>query len=103
MKRLFLLVGILAALVPMAVAAATPTYRVTGTDQAGNTTVLYCDAAKHCHSEYGYVYGDPTTVTGGLSKSKPAARGYTWAYVGPVSATCRPDSTVTGLELLCTW
>lgn len=78
------------------------TNRITGSDQNGATTVLYC-AGNYCHSVYGYIYGDPTAVTGGLSRVVPAARGYTWKYVGPVVATCQSDASVVGFELVCSW
>lgn len=83
-------------------ASATDTrWRITGTDQSGNTTVLYCTGTSNphaCNSVYGYVYGDPRTVIGGLSRGKQAARGYTWVYVGPVSTTCEDNP-----DLLCVW
>src|SRR6267378_301931 len=103
MKRLFVtVVALLLTLQPTTVTATTLTNRVTGVDQSGNPVTLYCSGA-HCHDTWGYIYGDPRTVTGDLWKVKPAARGYTWAWVGPVTATCQPDTTVVGFELVCSW
>lgn len=87
---------------PVTVEATTLTNRITGIDQNATTTVLYC-AGAHCHSVYGYIYGDPTTVTGSLSRSVPAARGNTWKYAGSVVAACQPDASVVGFELACSW
>jgi hypothetical protein len=101
MKSVFLaLLAVIAFNIP--VSATTLTNRITGVDQSGNATTLYCSYA-HCHSVWTYIYGNPKTVTGDLWRVAPAARGYTWRWVGPVSATCQPDTSVVGFELVCTW
>lgn len=101
MKSVFLaLVAVVALSVPAS--ATTLTNRITGVDQAGNPVTLVCSRA-HCHDIWGDVYGNPTTVTGDLWRVAAAARGYTWRWVGPVSATCKPDTSVVGFELLCGW
>jgi hypothetical protein len=100
------IVGIIVGLAMMMTVASahatTLTNRITGVDQNANPVTLMCSRA-HCHDIWGSVYGDPTTVTGDLWKVQAAARGYTWRLVGPVNATCQPDATVVGFELLCLW
>lgn len=103
MKRLLLVASLaLLALQPVSISATTLTNRITGVDQSNNPVTLYCSGA-HCHDTWGYIYGDPKTVTGDLWRVAPAARGYTWRWVGPVSATCQPDTSVVGFELACSW
>lgn len=101
---LFVTLTLLVGLAVTVSASTILTNRVTGVDQSDNPTVLYCSGSL-CHSVYGYIYGDPITVTGDLWRVAPAARGYTWRLVGPVDVTCQSNAKqgLSAFELVCDW